>query len=137
MTDKKLQPPSEDFERSFGGAGSLVISCEFCDRVHFATFNNAGDYDEGELKDLLRKAKAEPDKYIEQDYSSISWGYLAGHQYVHGCQCNKARAHEDFIWDHRDRIINYLEKRTKAESEEAQRNRDLVNRGKEALEAGS
>ncbi len=106
-----MKKTSEHFNRAIISSSSISIDCPFCGRVHYASFNNEGNFEEGELEDLRKKAKKEPKKYIEHDYSSIEWGYLDGKQYVVDCECNGARRYEDFIWNHRYLILNYLDRR--------------------------
>lgn len=137
MTEKKKETPtapSEQFEAAFGGVGCLVVDCGFCNRTHFATYNRDGGYDPGEKEALLAEQEKAPDGYISHDYSSVGVGYISGVQYVHGCPCNQARKYEEFIWDHKAKIVDYLEKMSKAVLEEAQRDKDLADRGRKALE---
>lgn len=102
----KQEPTSEEFWDAVISAGSIVISCEFCDRVHFVS---EGAYDEGELEELREKAKKNPNKYIENGITdSIRWGHIDGKQAVYDCPCNGAKRFEDLIWHHRDMIVQYL-----------------------------
>ena len=108
---KPLKPPSKEFVDAIRHAGSLVITCEFCDRTYFCTWGN-GDYEEGELEELREQAKKEPDKYIEvTDDDAASWGYIDGRQFVVGCPCNSARKYEDWILSHRYGIAAYFKNR--------------------------
>jgi hypothetical protein len=121
---KNLQPPSEEFQSAFGGYGSIVIDCGFCGRTYYEAHNKY-DFEEGEFEEFEAKHLAEPDKYIPCDNGS--YGYLNGKQYVHGCECNEARAFEDFIWNHRVGIAAYLAARSKAELKEAIRNDHMAH----------
>ena len=126
MTEKKLKPPSEEFLQAVQHAGSLVISCEFCDRTYFATWCENDYDDEEELEELREQAKKEPDKYIEWgDVSSISWGTVDGKQYVLDCPCNGARKYEDWILRHRWIIAEYFKSRATKLKEEAEREVNL------------
>jgi len=42
---------------------------------------------------------------------SIFYGHLEGKRVVWGCECNKARRYEDWIWANRDMIMEYLRAR--------------------------
>ena len=97
--------PSEEFELAFGGSGSIVIDCEFCNRTHFAPEGGL-DWEEGELETLLAKNKINPDQTVACEYDMVSWGYLAGKQYVHGCPCNQAARYERLFWSHRHQIAD-------------------------------
>lgn len=106
----KQEPPSEEFWDAVISAGSIVVNCEFCDRVHFVS---EGEFDEGELEGLREKAKKHPEKYIENGTTdSIRWGYIDGKQAVYDCPCNGARRFEDFIWNHRQMVVSYLTRRS-------------------------
>jgi len=126
------KPPSELFERVIINAGSLVIDCELCGRTHFATMES-GIYGEGELEELLEKAKNNPEKYIQDpSYDMISWGTIDGKQAVIGCPCNGLRKYEDFIWHNRTVILEYLERRTAETLKRAKRDVENVERAKKA-----
>lgn len=130
MSQKKPEPPSEEFWDAVISAGSIVINCEFCDRVHFVS---DGPYDEGELEELRESAKKNPKKYIENGITdSIRWGYINGKQAVYDCPCHGARSYEDFILHHQDMIVSYLSRRAKLRLEEAQRDTDALKKLKES-----
>lgn len=124
---KKLKETSETFWDAIIHSSSLVILCEFCGRVHFATWSE-GDYDDGEeLTDLKKRAKINPDRYIEDhEYSSIRWGYLDGKQIVYRCKCNSAARFENWIWDHRRLISDYLSARVKELEKKLEEEKELV-----------
>lgn len=112
--------PSFDIEDVVRHAGSIHISCELCDRVHFASAS-PGFFDKGELEELLEKKKAAPDKYIEDTGSDyISYGHIDGKQAVIGCPCNGLTRYEEFIFQNRHMIVDYLNRRTKARLDKAQ-----------------
>jgi len=70
---------------------------------------NEGTYEEGELEELREEAKKEPDKYIEDpSRDTISWGILNKKRFVYECCEEKVARFEQFIWNHRFAIINYL-----------------------------
>lgn len=117
---------SAEFENAIVDSGSLVIDCEFCGKTHFASYD-AHFYEEGELETLREKAKETPNKYIEHDYSSVSWGYFAGKQAVIDCDCEQLIKWENMIWDNKYIITKYLLARNKRELEEKQhQNKEIV-----------
>jgi hypothetical protein len=129
VTDKPKDldtPPSDEFMEAVVDGGSIVTECELCGRVHFATYDGGGDFEEGELEDLRKQADKEPDRYLEEGrYSSISFGYIDGKQAVWGCPCNLAKKYEDWIWGHRRTIIAYLKKRIINEKRDAEMEEEL------------
>lgn len=106
-----LKDPTDDFLTAISaGHGALRGTCDFCERVYFAS---TGDYDSGELEELQAKAKEFPDRYIETGDEWQSMCRIAGKEYVYGCPCNAPTRYEDFIWAHRWQIAKYLKLRSK------------------------
>lgn len=131
MTEKKLEPPSELFERVLMSSGHLTVDCELCHRTHFATAS-PGNYDEGELEGLRAKAKQHPDQYIEDAQNDgISAGTLSGIIVVLGCQCNILRKYEDIFWENRGLIMDYIKRRVLEQRKSVERDEKLI------AEAGS
>jgi len=62
-----------------------------------------------ELKELHRKAKVNPDKYIRVDHS-IGTMEISGISIVYGCSCALARKYEKFILQHGTQLAEYLNK---------------------------
>lgn len=115
-----LPAPSSLFEDILVDSGTIVATCEFCGRTHFATASE-GHFDEGELEGLREKALKNPEMYFEYpEYDSISYGHIAGNQAVVPCDCNHLRKYENFIWEHRGLITQYLIKRTEQERKDAE-----------------
>jgi hypothetical protein len=118
-----LPEPSKEFLEAFReGSAGMVVECDFCGRVYFAT-DDGGDFEEGELEDLRARAEKEPDKCIE--VSGFATRIIVnGKYYAEGCKCNLIRPYEDFIWLHRRGILAYIkarsEKRLKAAKEDAE-----------------
>ena len=123
---KKLPAPSEEFEIAFRGSGSSVINCEFCDRVHFISDPAGYDWERGEHARLMKLAKQNPDRYVAHQEDSVSWGYLDGKQYVHGCQCNSASRYEIFLVRNRHQIAEFLKARAERIAKESQSESCLV-----------
>jgi len=118
-----LKEPSEEFLEAFSDhVSSVVVECDFCGRVYFATQDH-GDFEEGELAELRANAEKEPDKYIEVDYFTSRIG-VDGRCYAWGCKCNKVRMHEEWVWANRRKILDYLTamfgKRLKQAQEESE-----------------
>lgn len=126
MANDSKVPPSEIMEGAITMAGSIAITCELCDRTHFASGEPAF-FDKGELAELRAKAEKEPEKYLEDAGSdSLSWGRIDGKQAVIGCPCNGLRRYEDFIWQNRHVIAKYLAARAKDQLAQAQHDSDLA-----------
>jgi hypothetical protein len=120
------QPPSDEFMEAVVSGGSIVIECELCERVHFATWDDGAGWEEGELEGLRANAEKKPDKYIEDaTCSSISWGYLNNQQVVWGCPCNLAKKIEDWVWGHRRIISAYFKKRITNQKRDAEMEEEL------------
>lgn len=98
------------FDRAFScGGSSTCVTCEKCGRTYFVTSQGHGDYDEGELAELRRKADAEPDKYIEvPDYSYVGSADLFGKHVVIGCLCDPTMRVTTWIEDNADELTTYL-----------------------------
>ncbi|KKN96807.1 hypothetical protein LCGC14_0164510 [marine sediment metagenome] len=132
-----MRKPSDEFWAAFRCGGSLVILCEHCGRTHFCTTSGAVDYNEGELEELLEKAKKDPDMYREDGtYSSIEWGYIGGKQSVMHCPCNeeKIAPYEQFIIVHAEQILEYLQSRANKKLRSSQSLMDKVNETLNATE---
>jgi len=116
--------PSELFMDLLCQSGVVVSQCDLCGRTHFASSEQ--NYAEDELEGLLKKAEAEPDRFIgHPNEDSLALGFLSGRRVIWGCPCNKARAYEDWIVENEDFIIRFL----KARNEEA------LRKSKESLKA--
>lgn len=121
-----MKDASEDFYRAFSGTGHLVAHCH-CGRVHFSLFHDEGAYDEGEYEGLVEKMKAEPNKYIGHNETSISAIYLNGVMCIEGCPCGYARKVEDLIWKERLNIIEYLKRRMNEELKQKEKEAAAIN----------
>lgn len=123
---EKLEPPSELFADTVCDGGTLNATCGLCGREHYAT-NAPNHYDAGEIEALEEKHKLQPNKYIphrDSDYVGIGW--IAGHQVVWGCECNKLRDYENFILAHRRLIVTYLKALASNELKDAQSKSESV-----------
>lgn len=105
-----------EFEDLWDWCGSPVNTCG-CGRTHFT--GSGDNMDEGELASLLKKAKAEPDKYVQDpDNDSVSSAEIAGKHFVWGCTCGHAERVEAFLWSNRDRFLRYYRARIEREKKE-------------------
>jgi hypothetical protein len=131
-TKDRPTPASDAFKDAVSSGGSCTVAeCDFCGRVHFTSAEGGGDYGEGELAELQAQAAREPDKYIEEGlYNTIATGDMAGHHVVIECPCNGLSRYEDFIWSHRELIMDYLTKRAKEEYDEAKELWDMIQGAK-------
>ncbi len=100
---------SKLFEDIFTDCGSVVKTCEFCGVTHFSA-DDLGGYDGDELSLLEEMGKEEPGKYKSRD-CSIGSGFIGGKQFVWQCGCNGTQKYEDFIWENRKRISEYIKRR--------------------------
>ncbi|HEG43771.1 MAG TPA: hypothetical protein ENH94_06975 [Phycisphaerales bacterium] len=116
---------SEEFNKVLTYTGTYIsATCEFCGRVHFFSGDMSG-WDEyvdgrGQLEVLQKKAEAELGKYIDWGNVSVAFGHIYGKQYVVGCPCNKLYKYEEFIWDHREMIMEYYKLRYATMQKDAQ-----------------
>ncbi len=98
------------FARAFSQSGACCsVYCEACGRAYFVTSDGHGDYHEGELEELRKKAAAKPDEYIEvPDFSSVSTAIVNGQDIVIGCLCDPTANWSKFIEEYSDEITEYL-----------------------------
>lgn len=98
---------SMPFYNAFWHQASLVIDCQVCGRTHFADHASTGDYEEGELEDLLAKAAENPQQFIcHEDLSE--WFTFLNQQVVIDCPCGYAVALQESLWGQRKKIMEYF-----------------------------
>lgn len=123
VTRPRVVPDKEAsnyFWDALQGGGTLVTQCGRCGRTHFCP-NTDLDWEGGELEGLLAKAAEAPDKYVvDYDNHSVAVGEIDGVILPWGCPCHTAARYESFIWNERELIMKYLNKRITAEFEAAQ-----------------
>lgn len=130
---QEFEPPSEDFTDAFITGGCAIAEC-YCGITHFNP-STCADYEEEEFRELLKLAKAEPEKFIESDWES-STIEIDGKYFVADCPCNLLRRYEDWIWMHRHQIIRYLDKRSGRELTSAEIERDELERARNLANLG-
>ena len=111
---KDPTPPSEIFKDSLSGygIGSDELECEWCGRLHLCP--DSSYYDNEQEGDHRRI-------YCEEEYRNnpagivlhygvdgISAHSMNGILFVIECPCNGLYRYEQFIWEHRKTIENYL-----------------------------
>jgi hypothetical protein len=112
---------NEMFQDALIGGGSNVAQCDFCGTTYFGTWSGGRDYEDGELEELRKLARDPKNKYVEWgDCDSVSYGMLDGRQFVYACPCNASAAYEQFVWNHRHVIADYLKKRAAEEQSRAE-----------------
>lgn len=118
----KEEKPSELFQDAFrAGIGTTNADCELCGVHVFCSGSQSLGYDKGELEELQKKAKEQPDKYVEwADSDGVSIGKIGGKQFIIDHDCPALRQYENFIWAYRFQIAEYLTKRAEEELEDAQ-----------------
>lgn len=114
---------SEHFVKAFVTGGSPVVECDFCGRTYYSTT----DLEEDELAHYNEKCVEKPNKYYPEPFDSIEYLEVAGRKYAVECQCNALDPYEAFIWDHRNRIIDYLTDRTTEIHNAAVRDKERVD----------
>jgi hypothetical protein len=122
---KPLPPaPSEHMENAFRCGGGIRFTCH-CGRTHFEDRECAGDWDNSELEGLREAFHRDPDKTIACAYS-VTYATINGREYVLGCPCNGLRVYEDFLWNHRRGIAEYLAARAVDQKAAAELDHALV-----------
>jgi len=106
-----LKEPSEAFEEAFSNHhGTTSATCELCGRTVFtADLEHSGDDEHWE--ECMAGLQNEPDKYVFVNYNAVLLGSINSKQVVIGCPCNGLRRYEDFIWQERRGISEYMAKR--------------------------
>lgn len=121
-TDTK---PSEMFINSLaeGGVGSPDKECDWCGREHLCV--DSRDMLDWPCKDndyetwadsCERRHKENPDTVVlHYGYDCVEAQEMNGMMFVIGCPCNGLYRYEQFIWNHRNTIRNYLKVRIEQE----------------------
>lgn len=119
MEERKQEPASDDFQIAVRAGGTLIVTCEGCQRTYFAS----GDYrlyEDGQLEELQEQKRLNPQSFVEiSGYDDIEYGYLNGKTVVVDCDCNYVRNFERLFWNHRWLIEEFFKLRTKGMRDEA------------------
>ena len=131
-----LQKPSREFEEAVIHSGSILIDCQLCGRTHYGSNEDAliEDLSEKEYKRLLIDSEKNPDRYVQHDAETISWGDINGKQAVIGCQCNKLFGYENLFWNHRYIIADYFSSRAQKELKIAKDTKNLADKVKKSVD---
>ncbi len=114
---KKIE--SIEFADALFSAGTYCsVTCDFCGRIHFCSESYGEWTDEEDDKKhfdaLVKGCEEEPDGYVECDYT-IRFGVIDGKTGVEGCPCGELKKYEDWIWNHRFVILDYLGNRHRSQ----------------------
>ena len=115
----KKTPPSDEFLNAISThTSSITGECDFCGRFYYSFNDGSYDYEYGEFEKYAQLAKENPDKYIMVD-GSVCDTFIDGRTYIWGCECNEVRRYEEWVWSHREILMDYLRRRTEKELKEA------------------
>lgn len=111
--------PSKMFINSLTGGGASSIYCN-CGRMHYAPKNLYDSNDEEDYENMLQSALAEQKKdpdgiVINYEDEFIYAKDIDGKTFVVDCPCNGLRRYEDWIWNNRNAIRDYLKHRVEQE----------------------
>ena len=117
VSEKK---PSKMFLKSLTGGGASSIYCN-CGRQHYAPNNLYNSDDEDDYTAMLNDALAEQKKHgdgviIDYENDFIRAHDIDGKTFVEDCPCNGLRKYEDWIWNNRQIIRDYVKLRVAQES---------------------
>lgn len=123
--------PSVLFLRTLSGGGARSMSCGNCGREHFATYVSEGygggdEFDDEESWAYYKNEAEEALKecpegvIIHEDDSFVECKDIGGISFVVDCPCNGLYKYEQFIWNNRNSIRDYIYERVKEEYELAQ-----------------
>lgn len=111
--------PSKMFVNSLTGGGASSIYCN-CGRQHYAPGNlrdsdDPTDYD-NMLEDALAEQVANPSGVvIHYDDDFVYAKDIDNRTFVVDCPCNGLRKYEDWIWNNRNAIRDYIKHRVDQE----------------------
>jgi hypothetical protein len=130
MTDFTDDEKMEHLRRAFCHAGGLVVECQQCKRVHFAS--EEGDYDKGELEELLEQQKKEPDKYLDCIDEYTRWGWF-GVRFVFGCPCGFDQRLARILWESRQEVLDFVASMSKIAADRTSHDEKAVRAARAAL----
>lgn len=102
-------PREERVVKAFrAGTTCCVTTCQ-CGRVHFVSCPGHGDYDDGELEELLESASENPDRYVESaEYDTINWCRFNGRDFVPDCPCGYGDKVAELLESQEAGILRYM-----------------------------
>lgn len=122
---------------SFNGHRTLTVQTCQCGRLHFVSADGHGDYEPGELEDLLAKAEAEPEKYVEEaEFDHIDAVYIEGWEIVPDCPCAAYKRYCDWIENHAEELAEYLTRYFQDKKADAMREAKTADRLAAAIQKG-
>lgn len=121
VSEKK---PSRMFLKSLRGGGASSVHCN-CGRTHYAPSNLYNSDDKEDYDNMLKDCLEEQRKYPEGvviDYENdfIEAKDIDGRTFVVDCPCNGLRKYEEWIWNNRHIIRDYLKLRVEQEAKWAE-----------------
>lgn len=107
--------------------GGLVRDCDKHGKVFFDFNEDAGDWEDGELEELLAKQEKNPEKYKSCD--GVHSCYMFGREWVWDCdECQKELLGiQEFIWSNRHSIASFLNARLSKEAKRAATEKDNLS----------
>jgi hypothetical protein len=117
--------PSDMFVNALSGfgIGSSDLTCGWCNRLHLCPDASCyQDEEDGSWKEYCYEEYTKnPDGVVlHPDYDAVSGQEINSIMFVLDCPCNGLHRYENFIWEHRDTIRNYLKVRIEQEAEWAE-----------------
>jgi hypothetical protein len=116
--------PSELFLDSLSGygIGSTELTCGYCGRLHLCPdaeyYSAGGNAEEGDPHRLYCQEEYEKNTegvVLHYNCDGVSGHEMNGILFVITCPCNGLGKYENFIWDSKDTIRNYLKVRIEQE----------------------
>ena len=105
-----------EFEKILQLGGTPTAQCA-CGRIHYVA--DGTFMEEGELERLQANNKSDSKNYIpDHDNDSIGIIDLNGVSYVWNCPCRLLDAVEGFLWDNREKFIQFYKQRSARERRE-------------------
>ncbi len=108
------------FIEEFCNSSTIATDCNQCKRVHFGSTAD-GDFEEGEVENLLKQAEENPDRYIDHGSDRIHVGWVAG-GFVIGCPCKFDKRIARLFWNARHGILNFITRVSEEVMEDATKN---------------
>jgi len=112
---EREEPPSGEFLDSLDLFGQTTMDCDFCGRRYVALRDSTDE----EIADWERVAKKDKSVVLDYAVEGFEGTVLDDRTFVVGCPCNSAVRYENFIWEHRKLITDYIVLRTAVRLDDA------------------
>jgi hypothetical protein len=113
------------FGECFEAGGSSRIECGACGRT-FSDLMSQGDFEDGELDELIAKAEKNPN-YCQSRDGYVHWMMYNGVAIVSDCPCGQAEKIALGLWHERRRIARFLKKAVDIQSKNAETDADIID----------